>query len=134
MNFITRSKLFLKKKFDRYPNPKLKLSLLNALPFWTAAFIAGCIAVLYAKLFSLAEAGTMYFFHKASWSLFIITPLSFLLAWWLVVKYSPFAKGSGIPQVIAAIDLTTPGHSYKISRLLSLRVAIVKIISSVLMV
>ncbi|RYY44157.1 MAG: chloride channel protein [Chitinophagaceae bacterium] len=134
MNLTGSFRRFFKKKFDSYPNNKLKRSLLNALPFWTGAFIAGCVAVLYAKLFSLAEAGTMYFFHKAGWSLFVITPLSFLLAWWLVIRFAPFAKGSGIPQVIAAIDLTTPGHSYKISRLLSIRVVIVKVCSSVLMV
>ncbi len=131
---LLRIRKFLKDKFDIYGNSKLKESLLNALPFWVGALISGCVAVLYAKLFSLAESGTMYFFHKAHWSLFILTPGCFLLSWWLVARYAPFAKGSGIPQVIAAIELTSPGHHYKVNRLLSLRIILIKIISSVLMV
>lgn len=110
------------------------VGLLNALPFWVGALLAGGIAVLYAKLFSLAESGAFYFFHKAGWTLFIITPTCFLLSWWLVKKYAPFARGSGIPQVSAAIELTTPGHQQKVSKLLSLRIVLVKIASSMLMV
>jgi hypothetical protein len=60
----------LKAKLEGIGNRKFKVDLLNALPFWTAAFITGMIAVLYAKLFALAESGTAFIFHKASWAFF----------------------------------------------------------------
>jgi len=134
MNIFDKIRQKLKSKFDSIDNTRFKADLLNALPFWLGAFITGIVAVFYAKLFSWAEEGTYYIFHKAGWLFFIITPLSFLLALWLVIKFAPFAKGSGIPQVSAAIELTVPKHSYKVDRLLGIRVLFVKIMSSLLMV
>ncbi len=124
----------LKAKFDLLNNEKLKKNFLNALPFWVAAFISGAGAVLYAKLFSLAELGTHLIYEKANWAFFIITPACFVLAWWMVSKYSPFARGSGIPQVSAAIELSNPRHHYKVNSLLSLRIIFIKILSSLVMV
>ena len=108
--------------------------MLNALPFWIGAIISGAIAVLYAKLFYWAELGTYFIYENINWAFFIITPACFVLAWWLVKKYSPFAGGSGIPQVTAAIELTIPKHNYKVNALLSLKVIVVKILSSLVMV
>jgi H+/Cl- antiporter ClcA len=56
------------------------------------------------------------------------------LAWWIVSKYAPYARGSGIPQVSAAIELTNPKYAYKVNVLLSLRVIFIKILSSLIMV
>jgi H+/Cl- antiporter ClcA len=124
----------LKSTYDSIQNAKFKKDLLNALPFWLGAFVTGVIAVLYAKLFSWAESGTHYIFHRASWLFFIITPLSFLLALWLVFKFAPNGKGSGIPQVTAAIELSNPKHNYKVNKLLSIRIVFIKILSSLTMV
>ncbi len=124
----------LKKIFDSTDNQNFRRNFLNALPFWSGAFITGVIAVLYAKLFSYAESGTAYIFSKAAWWFFIVTPVCFVAAWWLVKKFSPYAKGSGIPQVTAAIELSNPKHYYKINTLLSMRVIIVKIVSSLVIV
>jgi H+/Cl- antiporter ClcA len=104
------------------------------LPFWVGAFISGAIAVLYSKLFSWAELGTHLIYEKANWTFFIISPTCFVLAWWIVSKYSPFARGSGIPQVSAAIELSNPKHNYKVNSLLSLRVIFIKILSSLIMI
>jgi len=134
MNIVDEIKKILKSKFDLIDNQKLKKNLLNALPFWVGAFISGAVAVLYAKLFSWAELGTVLIYEKAAWTFFIITPTCFVLAWWLVTKYSPFARGSGIPQVSAAIELSNPKHNYKVNLLLSLRVVFIKIVSSLIMV
>lgn len=121
--------------FDLIDNEKLKKNLLNALPFWIGAFISGAIAVLYAKLFSLAEQGTRMIYENADKNLFfILSPVCFIIAWWLVVRFSNFAKGSGIPQVIAAIELSNPRNYYKVKTLLSLKVIFVKILSSLVMV
>ncbi len=134
MSILDKIRQTLKSKFDLIDNEKLKKNLLNALPFWVGAFISGAIAVLYSKLFSWAELGTHLIYEKANWTFFIISPTCFVLAWWIVSKYSPFARGSGIPQVSAAIELSNPKHNYKVNSLLSLRVIFIKILSSLIMI
>lgn len=134
MNILVRLKNKIKSKVEVIDNEKIKKNFLNALPFWIGAFISGTVAVLYAYLFSLAESGSQFIFEKASWSLFILAPIGFVLAWWLVSKYAPFARGSGIPQVSAAIELSNPEHNFKVNSLLSLRVVIIKIFSSLILV
>jgi H+/Cl- antiporter ClcA len=134
MNILDEIRKTLKSNFDLLDNEKLKKNLLNALPFWIGAFISGAVAVLYAKLFSWAELGTHLIYEKADWTFFMITPTCFVLAWWLVTKYAPFARGSGIPQVSAAIELSNPKHNYKVNVLLSIRVVFIKILSSLIMV
>jgi H+/Cl- antiporter ClcA len=124
----------MKRIFDGIHNERLKKNFLQAIPFWLASLITGLIAVCYTRLFAFAESGTAYFWHHHSWWLFVITPASFLLAWWLVVKFSPYAKGSGIPQVMASIELATPKYIGAVNLLLSLRIIVVKIISSLVMV
>jgi H+/Cl- antiporter ClcA len=125
---------FLKDKFDSIPNQKFKLNLLNALPYWTSALVAGMAAVLYAKIFGWAEQGTVFVYHHFHYGFLLITPVCFVLATWLVNKYSPFARGSGIPQVSAAIELSNPKHNHKVGALLSLRIIFVKVVSSLIMV
>jgi H+/Cl- antiporter ClcA len=120
----------LKKYFDKIRNEQFKKSLLQAIPFWIASAITGLIAVLYTKIFGFAEKGASYFFHLSHWLLFIITPVCFFLSVWIVKRFAPYARGSGIPQVVAAIELSTPKTNDKVSRLLSIPVVIVKIISS----
>jgi H+/Cl- antiporter ClcA len=61
-------------------------------------------------------------------------PICFLLAWWLVIRFAPGARGSGIPQVIAATELSNPKTDHAVGRLLNGRIIFVKIISSVIMV
>ncbi len=115
-------------------NERLKKNILNALPFWISALISGTVAVLYAKLFAWAEEGTLFIFEKWNWGFFIITPACFVIAWLLVVKYAPYARGSGIPQVTAAIELSNSKNKNKVNLLLSLRIIFIKILSSLVMV
>lgn len=124
----------LKKLLDRINNDKLKQNLLQALPFWIASLITGIIAVVYAKLFSMAEEFSTNIAHKTGWILFILTPTCFVAAWWLVKRFAPNSKGSGIPQVMAAIELSTPRHNQYVDTLLSIKIVLVKILSSILMV
>ncbi len=132
--FRTKIRGRLKKIFDRTGNDKLKLNFLRAVPFWVASLLTGLIAVFYSKLFLLAESSTNSLFKSFHWLLFVITPGCFLIAWWLVVRYEKFAGGSGIPQVMAAIELANPRDNHKIRRLLSIRVIIIKIVSSFFMI
>ncbi len=124
----------LKRIFDRGGNDKLKLNFLRAVPFWVASLLSGLIAVFYSKVFLLAETTTSSLFRSVHWLLFIITPSCFFIAWWLVVRFEKFAGGSGIPQVMASIELANPRDNYKIRKLLSIRVIVVKIISSFFMI
>ncbi|WP_245756685.1 chloride channel protein [Flexibacter flexilis] len=124
----------MKREFDKINNENLKKNILNALPFWVAALVTGGIAVLYAKLFAWAEHATQLLYEEANWAFFIITPLCFVVSWWLVDKYSPFARGSGIPQVSAAIELANPKQFSKVNALLGFRVLVVKIVSSLIAV
>lgn len=118
----------------RIYNGKFRENVLQAFPFWIASVITGLVAVAYAKLFALSEKLSLSIIHKHSWYLFIITPLCFITAWWLVKKYERKAAGSGIPQVMAAIELANPKHNNLVDKLLSIRVIIVKILSSLIMV
>ena len=124
--------LFLKKSFERIRNEKLKSTLLQAVPFWIASLVTGLVAVLYTKLFAGAESVSKYFIQHHIWWLFLVTPGLFLIAYFIVVRYAPYARGSGIPQVMAAIDLANPKDNHKVKKLLSIKVIVVKIISNIL--
>ena len=98
----------LKRVFDRIRNEKLKQNLLQAIPFWVASLITGLIAVFYSRIFSFLESVTFFIIHHHAWQIFILTPICFSIAWWIVKKFAPYARGSGIPQVMAAIELANP--------------------------
>jgi len=131
---MVRIRKILKRTFDKLNNERLKTNLLQALPFWIASVIAGLVAVSYTKLFELAQKANGYVLQLHHWLLIIITPVCFLIAWFLIRKFSPFARGSGIPQVMAAIELATPRDNHKVNKLLSLKIIFYKIVSSLLFV
>lgn len=120
--------------FDLIGSESLKRTFLQGVPFWVASILTGLLAVGYAQLFSYAEKLSESIFHAYKWAFFIITPLCFVAAWWVVKKWAPNARGSGIPQVMAALELSTPRHQHKIDSLLNLRIIVVKICSSLVMV
>ena len=120
--------------FDNIRNEKLKQNLLQAIPFWIASVATGIIAVAYAKLFLYAERGTLALYHYQKWFLFLLCPLCFIISWAVTKRWAPYAKGSGIPQVMASIELATPKQYGLVKKLLSLRIILVKIVSSLVMV
>jgi len=134
MNIFNKIRLKLKRSFDRIKNERLKLNLLQALPFWVASFLTGLIAVFYAKLFALAEEASHYLFQHMAWLFLFLTPACFVIARWLIVKYAHYGRGSGIPQVIAAIELANPKQNAKVDKLLSIRILIIKILSSIVLI
>src|ERR1044072_2335441 len=117
-----RVRIKLKHAFDAIRNERLKINLLQAIPFWIGSAITGAIAVLYTRLFALAEEVKFFLFHSSSWWFFLVTPVCFIVSWFIVTRFAPYAKGSGIPQVIAAIELATPKYNDKIKKLLSIPV------------
>lgn len=120
--------------FDLVVTDKVKNNVLQAIPFWTASLFTGLVAVGYTKLFGYSEGLLQTALHWHRWTIFIITPVCFFLAWYVVQTFAKNAKGSGIPQVMAAIELATPKHDKKIGKLLSFRIMIIKIVSSLFMV
>jgi len=108
--------------------------VLQAIPFWLASLLVGLVAVAYTKLFGYAETALQFLLADHRWLIFLITPSCFLLAWLVVKKIASNAKGSGIPQVMAAIDLAVPKHEMQIRRLLNIRIIFAKILSSLVMV
>src|SRR5689334_15333869 len=132
-NFIQKVRLYFKNAFDRLNNHTYKKNVLQAIPFWVASVITGLIAVLYTKLFLLAESVTRYVYHQYAWALFLLMPMTFIFAWWLVIRYAPYARGSGIPQVVSAIQISGPRKDQQVGQLLSIKVMLVKIASSLVM-
>lgn len=124
----------LKKSFDNIRNEQLKNNLLQAIPFWIGSVITGFFAVMYAKIFAWGEHLLNFMMNWHAWTIFIIAPIGFVLSWWLVKEFAPYAKGSGIPQVMAAVELANPKEHTKIRSLLSLKIIVFKIISSVVLV
>jgi H+/Cl- antiporter ClcA len=134
VNLIWKVRKQLKHIFDGIRNERLKLNLLQAIPFWIASAITGLLAVLFTRIFGWAEQGTSYMLHHYEWWMLLITPCCFLIAWWLVYQFAPYARGSGIPQVIASIELATPKYINMVDKLLNLRNIFFKMLSSVILV
>ena len=132
MKIINWLRLQLKRSFDRIRNENLKKNALQAIPFWIASIITGLAAVLYTRLFAAAENFTSFVFTQHAWMLFILSPVCFILAWWLVQRFSPYARGSGIPQVMAAIQFS-PKTNKTIDKLLGFRIICIKVLSSLVM-
>lgn len=99
----------------------------------TAAFVAGLVAVGYAQIFKIVERFFVRDVLPHSGWLLIITPACFVSGWWVVSRFAPYAGGSGIPQVMAAMELEESRTARPlVNRLLGIRVAMVKIVSSLL--
>ena len=120
--------------FDLVGTERIRRNILQALPFWMASLITGLVAVGYTKMFAYSESVFQNVLHWHSWLIFIVTPVCFFLAWLTIQLFAVNARGSGIPQVMAAIELSTPKYESKIDKLLSFRIVLTKIASSLLMV
>jgi len=131
LNYLRKK---IKQLFDGIRNEKIKENLLQAIPFWAASLITGMVAILYAKVFSYAEGITSLIFQYKAWLIFILSPVCFIGSWWIVRKFAPYSRGSGIPQVMAAIELGSPKTDSTINKLLSIPIIIVKVISSTIFV
>ncbi|PXW18175.1 H+/Cl- antiporter ClcA [Chryseobacterium sp. CBTAP 102] len=134
LKIFTLIKRSLKNSFDNIRNEQLKHNLLQAIPFWIGSVITGFFAVMYAQVFAWGEHLMNFIFNWHAWMIFIIAPIGFVLSWWLVKEFAPNAKGSGIPQVMAAVELANPKEHRKIRNLLSIKIIFFKILSSVVLV
>lgn len=136
-NFFVRNILsYFKNLYQRTSsaNSNLKKQFLQFLPFLLASFITGFIAFLYSKIFSFSEKWSQEIFHRNNYYIFIITPLSFLMSWFLVRFFARYSAGSGIPQVMATVELSNHSTKHLIKKFLSFRIIIIKILASAIKV
>ena len=90
---------------------------------------AAGLAVVGFTLLAEAAFGLFSRLHDFNrWSLLLWTPLCTAAIVWLTRRFAPGAAGSGIPQVIAALDPELPAASRP--RFVSLRVSAAKIVLS----
>jgi H+/Cl- antiporter ClcA len=87
---------------------RVRRLILQSFPFWFASIVVGVVAVGYEKVFTWAEQASFAWLRHEPLLAFALTPLGFLLSW-VLVRWAPAARGSGIPQVMAGIELSTPG-------------------------
>lgn len=101
---------------------------------WMASFLAGLVAVVYARFFAFAERSCQVWFEYNPWLAFLVLPLFFVAAWWIVHSFAPSARGSGIPQLMAAVELANANGKHLVGYFLGLRVLAVKMLSSLVLV
>ena len=91
--------------------------------FWSGAVVVAAVAILFAKLSTYAYALFVRMTAGRAWLPLLITPIVFALLAWLTSGALRAARGSGIPQAIAALQIEDDAFR---QRLLSLRVALGK--------
>jgi len=91
--------------------------------FWTGAVVVAAVAILFAKLSTYAYAVFVRMTAGRAWLPLLITPIVFALLAWFTSGALRAARGSGIPQAIAALQVEDDAFRH---RLLSLRVALGK--------
>lgn len=66
------------------------------------AILVGIVATVFAEASDWAGAMFNRYAKTWHWVPLVTTPLTFMLLVWITRRYAPLARGSGIPQVIAA--------------------------------
>ncbi len=94
------------------------------LVFWSGAVAVGVISVGFASLANRAQAGFVTEMRGHAWLSLLVTPAGFVLSAWLCRNFFANAQGSGIPQAMAARELSGAAQR---SQLLSLPLAAGKI-------
>lgn len=86
------------------------------------AVLVGLVALIFADLADRANLLFHAVYGRYTWLPLIATPLGFAGIVWLTNRFAPLAKGSGIPQVMAA----TKNPEAALSTFVSVRAAIAK--------
>lgn len=105
----------------------------EAFPLWVASILTGILAVAYEKLFEWTEHAVSSIFSASSWYIFLLAPVGMTFSWWLIHKTTKSAGGSGIPQLMVAVELADTKKSGFTDYFLNLRVILIKILSSISM-
>lgn len=98
-------------------------------PYWIAAALTALVSVIYAKVFSWSEQLALTWSGEHSSWAFIITPIAIFISMLVAHYFSPEAAGSGIPQLVAAVEVSKHPNT-KLRALLSVRMMIAKFFGS----
>jgi H+/Cl- antiporter ClcA len=102
----------------------------DALALALGSALVAVFSVLYEELFRLfEEVSIQVYIHSSYWFL-LLSPLCFWLSFYLIKKFAKYANGSGIPQLLAAIELSNTPQSHLIDKILGFRIVVFKFISS----
>lgn len=99
------------------------------LVFWVGAIVVGLVASGFAIAAEHAEHLFRRLLEYSEYTPFVVTPAGLVLIAWLTRKIFPGSQGSGIPQSIAALQLSA--HTAR-TKLISFRIAIGKIFLTLL--
>jgi H+/Cl- antiporter ClcA len=113
-------------KFAVLTNRRLRVRWHVRAVLWIAAGAAGLAVVGFATLAEHALALFDTIHRHWWWSPFLLAPTLGMLVVWATQRYVPGAAGSGIPQVVAATQLSAVGRS--VQALLSVKVALGKVL------
>lgn len=103
-------------------SPELAQTLRRRAATITGAVLIGLVALSFAGLADAAQRVFATVTMGRDWVMLLVTPLGFALLVHLTRWIAPEARGSGVPQVIAAAPLPQPERS----PLLSLKTAVAK--------
>lgn len=101
----------------------------QSIPYVLAGIASATVCSLYTYVFKFADSLSVQLLNGHLGYIFISAPVCFLGAYLLVHMFAPGAIGSGIPQVLAGLH-ENMDHPSRLSKLLSIRVIVVKILSS----
>ncbi|MBX3040911.1 MAG: chloride channel protein [Bdellovibrionaceae bacterium] len=108
---------------------------LSRITFWVAAVLAACVSVFFAQVFQGAEVLRGLVLSWSPWLIFLICPVACLISWVIVRRFAPGASGSGIPQVLAAVEVgggEIPPE--RLAMVLSPRILVIKILATLIAV
>lgn len=91
---------------------------------WGSAILLGLIAAFFALASHQADEMYHQLYRDNPLVAYSLPPIGLTLIAWLTRRFFPGSEGSGIPQAIAALSMTS--HSMR-SKVLSLKVAFAKI-------
>lgn len=97
---------------------------------WGGAVLVGLVATLFAGAAEHANGLFVGIVSEHPLAALVISPAGLILVTWLTRRFVPEAKGSGIPQTLAALDHRAKGSLR--DSMLSLRVALGKIVLALL--
>ncbi|HEX5127910.1 MAG TPA: chloride channel protein [Rhodocyclaceae bacterium] len=89
----------------------------DRLLMWGAAGVAGLCIVGFTLLTDKANDIFQSVRGARSWAPFLITPLGGMLVVWLTRRFAPASAGSGIPQVMAALNAQSATRQFVSTRL-----------------
>lgn len=78
------------------------IAMRTRLALVTGAVLLGLAAIAFAQAGEVAQHAFQHSFERHKWLTAALTPVTFLVVVWATRRYCPAARGSGIPQVMAA--------------------------------